>query len=144
MSTRRERFGEDMALYGTVLKIFDETCLLIDLGRNEGIERGDRFVVVEKGGGVVEPKSGEQLGELEHVKIELVAVDVQERMSVLMTELEEGPSGSLPLSARMVRDSVKGERGAGRRIRMAVAPGEMEGKPSPSPVRKGDMVRKAE
>jgi hypothetical protein len=141
---QRERSGEEMALYGKVLKIFDETCLLIDLGWNEGIGRGDRFVVVEKGGGVADPESGKQLGELEHVKIELVAVDVQERMSILMTGLEEEPSGGVPLSTRMVRDSVKGERGSGRRIRMTVAPGEMEGRPSPSPVRKGDMVRKVE
>ncbi len=134
-----------MAMYGKVLKIFDETSLLIDLGREEGIARGDRFVVVEQGGGVVEPESGRELGELEHVKIELVAVDVQERMSILMTELEEEPSSGLPLSTRMVRDSVKGERGVGgRRIKMTVAPGEMEGRPSPSPVRRGDKVRKVE
>lgn len=133
-----------MALYGTVLKIFDETSLLIDLGRNDGIERGDGFVVVEKGGEVTDSESGNVLGELEHVKIELVAVDVQERMSILMTELEESPSVGLPLSTRMVRDSVKGERGPGRRIRMTIAPGEMEGRPAPSPVRKGDTVRKAE
>lgn len=139
---RRERFGEGMALYGKVLRIFDETSLLIDLGKEEGVERGDRFVVVEKGPTIAEPESGRELGELELVKIELVAADVQERMSVLMTELEEEPSGGLPLSARMVRDSVKGERGAGRRIRMTVAPGEMEGRPSTSPVRRGDRVRK--
>ena len=141
---RRERFGEEMALYGKVLKIFDETSLLIDLGREDGVGRGDRFVVVEKGGGVVDQESGREIGELEHVKIELIAADVQEQMSVLMTELAEEPSGGLPLSARMVRDSVKGDREAGRRIRMAVAPGEMEGRPSPSPVRRGDTVRRVE
>lgn len=133
-----------MALYGKVLKIFDATGLVIDLGRNDGVVRGDRFVVVEKGGPVADPESGNSLGELEYVKIELIAVDVQERMSILMTDLEEQPSGGLPLSARMVRDSVKGERDAGRRVRMTVAPGEMEGRPSPSPVRKGDAVRKTE
>ena len=111
-----------MALYGTVLKIFDETSLLIDLGRNDGIERGDRFLVVEKGGEIADPGSGDSLGELEHVKIELVAVDVQDGMSILMTEMEESPSGGLPLSALMVRASVKGESGQGRRIKMSVAP----------------------
>lgn len=134
----------EMALYGTVLKIFDETSLLIDLGRNDGIERGDRFLVVEKGGEIADPGSGDSLGELEHVKIELVAVDVQDGMSILMTEMEESPSGGLPLSALMVRASVKGESGQGRRIKMSVAPGEMEGRPTPSPVRKGDIVRKAD
>ena len=133
-----------MALYGKVLKIFDETGLLVDLGLKDGVGRGDRFVVVETGGLVVDPETGDSLGELEHVKIELVAVDVQERMSVLMTEFDEQPFSGLPLSARMVRDSVKGERGPGRRIRMTVAPGEAEGRPALSPVRKGDRVRKAE
>ena len=133
-----------MALYGKVLKIFDETSLLIDLGRKDGVERGDRFVIIEKGGEVVDPESGDSLGELEHVKFELIAVDIQERMSILVTEAEESPSGGLPLSARMVHASVKGQGGAGRRIRMAVAPGEMEGKAAPSPVRKGDRVRKSD
>ena len=129
----------EMALYGKVLKIFDETSLLIDLGRNDGINRGDRFVIVEKGGEMTDPESGNSLGELEYVKIELVAVDIQERMSILMTELEESP-----LNARIMQASVKDEKRPGRRIRMAVAPGEMEGRPTPSPVRKGDRVRKAD
>jgi hypothetical protein len=132
------------ALYGKVLKIFDETSLLIDLGRENGVERGDRFVVIEKGGGIADPESGDSLGELEHVKIELIAADVQERMSILMTDMEEQPSGGIPLSTRMVRDSVKGERGSGRRIRMVVAPGEMEGRPTSSPLRRGDTVRRVE
>lgn len=131
-------------MYGKVLKVFDETRLLINLGRKDSVARGDRFVVVETGGPVVDPETGDSLGELEHVKIELVAVDVQERMSVLMTEFEEHPSDNIPLSARMVRDSVKGERDPARRIRMAVAPGEAEGILNLSPVKRGDRVRKAE
>jgi len=133
-----------MALYGKVLKIFDETGLLIDLGSEDGVKRGDRFVVIEKGESIADPGSGDSLGELEYVKVELAAVDVQERLSILTTDLDEQPAGGIPLSARMALDSVKGERGSGRKIRMAVAPGEMEGRPAPSPVRKGDRVRKVE
>jgi hypothetical protein len=133
-----------MALYGKVLKIFDGTSLLISLGAKDGLKRGDGFVVIEKGDEVTDPESGESLGNLEYVKAELVAVDVQERVSVLMTGFVEEASGNIPLSSRMVRDSVRSERDSSRRIKMPVAAGEMTGKHALSPVRKGDMVRRIE
>lgn len=133
-----------MAVYGKVLKIFDEVSLLVDLGSDDGVKRGDRFVVFEKGGEVVDPDSGKSLGEMESIKAELLAVDVMEHMSVLMTEYEASPSSGLPLSARMVRDSVRSEREGARRTRMTVAPGEMTGRPAPSAVKTGDPVRRVD
>jgi hypothetical protein len=133
-----------MVTYGKVLKIFDEVSLLVDLGSEQGVKKGDRFVVIEKGGDVVDPDSNKSLGEMELVKAELLAVDVMEHMSVLMTEYEVSSSSGLPLSARMVRDSVRSERDSARRVRMAVAPGEMTGRPAPVPVRTGDLVRRVE
>jgi hypothetical protein len=133
-----------MALYGKVMKIFDETSLLIGLGAKDGVKRGDGFVVVEKGDEVKDPDTGESLGIFEHVKAELVTVDVQERVSVLMTRFDQETSADMPLSSRMVRDSVKSGKDVSRRARMPVAAGEMTGKHALSPVRKGDMVRRIE
>lgn len=127
-----------MAVYGKVIKIFSETSLLVNLGKNDGVKRGDRFAVIERGGEEKDPDSGESLGELELVKAELIAVDVQERMSILQTESLGADTMSVPLSTLMVRESIKSDRD---QTKMPVAPGEITGNPSLSPVRAGDIVR---
>ena len=129
-----------MAIYGTVLRIFDETSLLAGIGSRDGLERGDVVAVVEAGEEIADPETGESLGNLELVKVELVAADVQERMSVLRTPPEIAGGGSLPLSARMVRDSIP----SSGRARMAVARGDVAGLPSVSPVAVGDRLRVVE
>ena len=130
-----------MALYGKVIRIFDETTLLVNIGAKEGLKVEDRVVVVEKGEEVVDPDTGESLGALELVKTELVAADVQERLAILKTATARRADSNLPLSARMVRDSVRSDNAQGT---MSVAPGEVSGLPSLSPVRVGDVVRRVE
>lgn len=130
-----------MALYGKVIRIFDESTLLINIGSKEGLKVGDRVFVVEKGEEIKDPDTGESLGVLEMVKAELVAADVQERISILNTAPLRQVDANLPLSARMVRDSIRHEGAQGK---MSVAPGEISGLPSPSPVRTGDTVRRIE
>lgn len=127
-----------MALYGKVIRIFDETSLLVNIGAKDGLKRGERVFVVEKGEEIMDPETGESLGVLELVKAELVAADVQERISILKTPFARPLDSNLPLSTRMVRDSVKS---AGIQQKMIVAPGEVAGLPSPSSVRIGDIVR---
>lgn len=127
-----------MALYGKVVRIFDETALLVNLGSNEGLKRGDLLAVVERGDEVTDPATGESLGALEFVKAELVASDVQERMSILKTLPARETEVNLPLSARMARDSVRLDREKGK---MAVNQGDISGIPAPSPVKIGDPVR---
>jgi hypothetical protein len=127
-----------MALYGKVVKIFDETALLVNLGSNDGLKRGDLLAVVEKGDEVTDPETGESLGVLELVKAELIASDVQERMSILRTVPARETAVNLPLSARMARDSVKLDRVKGK---MIVNQGDISGIGTPSPVKVGDPVR---
>jgi len=126
-----------MALYGKILRIFDETTLLAGIGERDGLKRGDRVAVVERGEEIVEPETGESLGMLETIKVELVAVDVQERMSVLCTTVSVSGRETMPLSERMVRDSMPGDA----RERMNVASGAKAGLPSVSVVRAGDLLR---
>lgn len=130
-----------MALYGKVIRIFDETTLLVNIGRTNGMKRGDGVFVVETGEEIKDPDTGESLGALETVKAELTAVDVQERISVLRTISTVALDANLPLSSRMVRDSMRSGRD---REKMAVAPGDMSGLPSPAPVRIGDTVRRVD
>lgn len=127
-----------MALYGKVVKIFDETALLVNLGSNDGLKRGDLLAVVEKGDEVADPETGESLGVLELVKAELIASDVQERMSILRTVPARETAVNLPLSARMARDSVKLTKVKGK---MVVNQGDISGIAAPSPVKVGDPVR---
>jgi hypothetical protein len=130
-----------MSLYGKVLKLFDETSVLVNLGKTDGLKRGDKLVIVEEGEEITDLESGESLGHLELVKAELTAVDVQERMSVLKTEPGKDSAEGMPLSSRMVRDSVGGSAGWAK---MTVTSGELSGIPSTSPVKKGDIVRVVE
>jgi hypothetical protein len=130
-----------MSVYGKVLRIFDETSLLVNMGKKDGLKRGDKLVVIEKGEEIKDPDSGESLGEIEIAKAELIAADVQERLTILRTETEKVSTVNLPLSTRMVQDSVKG---GGFQSKMVVTPGEMSGVPTLTPVRVGDIVRLVE
>jgi hypothetical protein len=128
----------EVAKYGKILRIFDEFTLLINLGGADGIKRGDRFVVIEEVDEVMDPDSGESLGKLEIVKAELVVADVQERISLLRLETGESTTTEIPLSARMVRDSI---RTAGGGSGMEIGGGETAGMPAAGAVRSGDRVR---
>ena len=127
-----------MTLYGKVLKIFDETSLLVNIGYKDGLKRGSRLVVVETGEEIKDPESGESLGRLEYTKAELVAIDVQERVSILKTPVKEQDTENVPLSTRMIRDSM---RDTDTRVKMSVSHEVLSGIPSLSPVGIGDKVR---
>jgi hypothetical protein len=126
-----------MAVYGKVIRIFNETTLLVNVGRRDGLTIGDRVVVLEKGEEVKDPDSGESMGELELVKAELRATDVQERMSIVKSLVKRDIS-NLPLSSRMIEDSIRIRYSEEK---MSVASGEISGMPSLSPVKIGDPVR---
>lgn len=126
-----------MAVYGKVVRIFNETTLLVNVGRKDGLTRGERVVVLEKGEEVKDPDSGESLGELELIKAELRATDVQERMSIVRSLVKKDIS-NLPLSSRMIEDSIRIRYSEEK---MSVAGGEISGMPSLSPVKIGDPVR---
>jgi len=128
----------EMTLYGKVLKIFDETSLLVDIGYKDGLQRGSRLVVVETGEEIKDPDSGESLGRLEYSKAELVAVDVQEKISILKTHAKEQDKENVPLSTRMIWDSM---RDSDTRVKMKVSHDVLSGIPSVSPVGIGDKVR---
>lgn len=131
-------------MYGKIVRIFDESTVAINIGGKDGVKRGDRFAVVEKGGELRGPDSGESLGELEIIKAELTAYDVLEKYSILVTDPEQQIEQSLPLSSRMVQASLKTSFSPRARTKMDVLPGDISGKPSVSPVRIGDYVRRLE
>ena len=57
---------------GKIAKIVDESTFVINVGRNEGVRKGMRFVVFDEGEVVVDPDTGETLEIWEVVKGELV------------------------------------------------------------------------
>jgi hypothetical protein len=124
--------------YGKILRIFDEFSILVNLGAADGIKRGDRFAVIEEGEEIIDPDTKESLGKLEIIKVEMIASDVQERISLLSMESEAVPTQDIPLSAKMVKDSMKTGKETGG---MLVGGGEIAGMPVPAAVHSGDKVR---
>jgi hypothetical protein len=76
---------------GKVARVLREDQLVINLGRQDSIKEGDRFLVFAAGGSVEDPDSHEDLGKLEIVKGRGKVIHVQDRISVIETyEREPG------------------------------------------------------
>jgi len=114
---------------GRIVKILDGTPTrwVVNLGA-EQIAPGDDLVIFEVGDEVIDPDSGESLGELELVKCHAVADHVQEKLAVLSRKgASPQPAPSRVLSA------VLADTGATR---------EEGGRPTTAVVHVGDAARK--
>ncbi|MFB3787868.1 MAG: hypothetical protein ACE15F_16030 [bacterium] len=76
-------------LRGKVVSILDDQRLIVNLGLEQGVAMGDRFVVYEEGGEITDPSTQQTLGKLELIKTQVEAVHVQEKMSLLMPILKQ-------------------------------------------------------
>ena len=90
-------------LRGKVVSILDDQRLIVNLGLEQGVALGDRFVVYEEGGEIPDPTTQQSLGKLELVKTQLEAVHVQEKMSLLMPILKQTTTQSTVLSATLAQ-----------------------------------------
>ena len=114
---------------GRIVKILDGSPArwVANLG-SDTLAAGDEVVIFEVGEEIVDPESGDSLGELELVKCRAVADHVQERIVVLSRKGEEpAPARARVLSA-VLADTGGSERG---------------GQPRSVVVKVGDSVRKA-
>jgi hypothetical protein len=71
-----------MRLQGKVIRIFDTNRLAINLGSKDGVERGLRFDVYSPGDEIIDPDTGEVLGNYHLNKTTVYAREVHERFTV--------------------------------------------------------------
>lgn len=71
-----------------VAKIIETDKIVINKGINDGIEDGMRFLVYEKGDEIIDPVSKKSLGYLENPKGTFKVIHLQEKMTILLSELK--------------------------------------------------------
>ena len=76
----------EQALKGKVARILNAREIVINIGRNEGVEIGMYFNVLDpKGENIKDPDTHEILGSLERPKVKVRITSVQDRLSVAST-----------------------------------------------------------
>jgi len=69
-----------------VIKVIDDSTVVINKGQNDGIRPEDRFVIYEEKEEITDPNTGENLGKLQLTKGTAKVQSIQERMSVLVSD----------------------------------------------------------
>ncbi len=130
-----------MSVTGRVARILDENSLVLNVGEQEGVQKGMKFVVYEPGEEIKDPVTGASLGALEIVKAEVVAVHVQEHLTLaksLLVQQEE--SSPTVLSARL-QDTHSTVRSGPMHQKLYVRMSDISGVAQVKPVAVGDCVR---
>lgn len=84
--------SENMVGYfGTVARVVDEFGLVINKGSDDGVSKGDRFLIYGVGDVIRDPESGESLGQLESVRGTGTVSHVQDRISTVKSDAFEKP-----------------------------------------------------
>lgn len=65
-----------------VIKIIDDKTLVINAGRENGIETGNDIEIYQPGNEIIDPDTNKSLGTLDYIKAELEVVNVYPKMSV--------------------------------------------------------------
>ena len=69
-----------------VVDVIDQENVVINVGANGDIKRGDRFIIYGVGKEIIDPDSNESLGHLELVRGEGIVVHVQEKMCIVRSD----------------------------------------------------------
>ena len=76
-------------LKGYVLKILSPSEVIINLGKEHGVERGMRFIIYEEGEMICDPNTKEPIEKLELVKGEVKVIHVQQKISIAKSLVKE-------------------------------------------------------
>lgn len=68
-----------------VIRIIDDTSLVVNCGLEDGVKKGDKMQICGVGATIVDPETKEELGHLDIVKAKLNVSEVYEKMSVCET-----------------------------------------------------------
>jgi hypothetical protein len=75
-----------MVLKGKIIKILDNTRVIVDLGFEDGIKQSMKFFVYSEGEEIKNPETNEVLGKIELVKHRLKVVHIQETFSIMASD----------------------------------------------------------
>nr|VFJ47804.1 MAG: hypothetical protein BECKFM1743A_GA0114220_1005114 [Candidatus Kentron sp. FM]VFJ48835.1 MAG: hypothetical protein BECKFM1743C_GA0114222_100642 [Candidatus Kentron sp. FM]VFK15419.1 MAG: hypothetical protein BECKFM1743B_GA0114221_103694 [Candidatus Kentron sp. FM] len=105
--------------HAKVAQVVDDFRVIIDAGRNEGVDIGQHFLLYDIGDEVIVPQTRENLGRLELVKGTGRITQVQDKMATLETaehkkgfvmrvnEIPEVSQGKRPFESPAVDDRVR-------------------------------------
>lgn len=86
---------------GKVAKIIDTYTVVINRGREHGVEDGMRFIIYDPGEDITDPDTGESLGRFEDIKRKVKVVNVGQKISTAKSdetfEITTGTSGFIGL-----------------------------------------------
>lgn len=82
-------------IQGKIAAIVDRYKVVINRGHEHGVKLGMRFVIYEPGENILDPDTGESLGEYEYIKAKVKVIDVNQKYSTLSTD----SVSNIPLSA---------------------------------------------
>ena len=71
---------------GKVAKIINVYTVVINRGREHGVEDGMRFIIYDQGEDITDPDSGESLGRFENVLMKVKVVNVNEKISTATSD----------------------------------------------------------
>lgn len=84
--------GDGRGFPAHVVEVLSPTQIVINRGREDGIEEGTRFLVyVLSDDELTDPETGDSLGHLEIVKGTGVATHAQERMTTVRSDMKSSP-----------------------------------------------------
>jgi hypothetical protein len=130
--------SEYRPLEGQVAAIIDDTTLVLNIGYRDGVKPDMVFTIFSRGQEIVDPQSGEALGQWEVVKAEVVVSHVQERLATVRPPLGQEIERTGTLSSQMVQDSF-GKSGGRRKLEVKAA--DVSGRPQAQPIVIGDQAR---
>jgi hypothetical protein len=129
------------SIEGKVASVLNERELAINIGVEQGVKEGMKFkVLAEKPTEILDPETGEILGELDREKVRVRVLEVREKFSVCRTYKKRYASGGPFYNMFAVGDLV-----AGPRVVVETLKAEDSSLPPPlseeeSYVKKGDRV----
>ena len=124
----------DSPIIGRVAAILDDRQLVLSVGAQQGVTRGQHFAVFEDGPEVKDPVTGESLGTLDIIKAELQVAHAQERLAIAVLP-------AAPASAPQVLSAVLSQIPGGGGQVLTVNRAQVTGRPHPHPIAVGDRVR---
>jgi len=128
---------------GNVVLILDSQRLVINRGAEHGVSVGDRFYIYQLGQEIVDPVKNASLGEIEWIKAEVEAVNVQEKMTLVMSLRRDRPSSASSVLSSTLAQTYSGVSAASSldRENLSVRQDQISGSTQLTPIAIGDCVR---